>query len=127
TAHRQAFNWTDKGGRPHHESDAVIYELHVKGFTKNPNSGVTQSCAGTYAGLVEKIPYLKQLGITAVELMPVFQRDPQQGDYWGYMPLSFFVPHAQYTSAPDDHEHLEFKKMVNAFHEADIGVVLDVV
>lgn len=127
TAHRQPFNWTDKGGRPHHESDAVIYELHVKGFTKNPNSGVTRSCAGTYAGLVEKIPYLKDLGVTAVELMPVFQRDPQEGDYWGYMPLSFFVPHAQYTSAPDDHEHLEFKKMVNAFHEADIGVVLDVV
>ena len=57
-----------------------------------------RSRAGTYAGLVEKIPYLKELGITVVELMPVFQRDPQEGDYWGYMPLNFFAPHAQYAS-----------------------------
>ena len=82
TGHRPAFDWT--GDRaPHHESDAIIYELHVKGFTKNPNSGVDPSRAGTYAGLVEKIPYLKELGITVVELMPVFQRDPHEGDYWG--------------------------------------------
>ena len=83
---------------PYHESDAIIYELHVKGFTKNPNSGVEPSRAGTYAGLVEKIPYLKELGITVVELMPIFQRDPQEGDYWGYMPLNFFAPHSQYAS-----------------------------
>jgi len=109
----------------HHESDAVIYELHVKGFTKNANSGVERSRGGTYAGLVEKIPYLKELGITAVELMPVFQRDPQEGDYWGYMPLNFFAPHVQYASSSE--QHLEFKNMVKAFHEAGIGVVLDVV
>ena len=72
----------------------------MKGFTKNPNSGVDPSRAGTYSGLVEKIPYLKELGITVVELMPVFQRDPQESDYWGYMPLNFFAPHAQYTSHP---------------------------
>ncbi|HWY71325.1 MAG TPA: isoamylase [Terriglobales bacterium] len=127
TPSRLDFHWT-KDRLQHHESDAVIYELHVKGFTKNPNSGVAQSRAGTYAGLIEKIPYLKELGITVVELMPVFQRDPQEGDYWGYMPLNFFSPHAQYASTrDDDQQHLEFEKMVEAFHEAGIGVVLDVV
>ena len=112
---------------PHHESDAIIYELHVKGFTKSHNSGVDPSRAGTYAGLVEKIPYLKELGITVVELMPIFQRDPQEGDYWGYMPLNFFAPHAQYSSTHADEQHLEFKNMVKAFHQAGIGVILDVV
>jgi len=127
TAHRSTFDW--EGDRsPHHESDAIIYELHLRGFTKNPSSGVDPSLAGTYAGLVEKIPYLKELGITIVELMPVFQRDPQEGDYWGYMPLSFFAPHAQYASTgKDDGQHVEFKKMVKALHQAGIAVVLDVV
>jgi isoamylase len=125
--HRSTFDWAEHRS-PYHESDAVIYELHVRGFTKNPNSGVDPSRAGTYAGLVEKIPYLKELGVTVVELMPVFQRDPQEGDYWGYMPLNFFAPHAQYASTQRvDQQHLEFKNMVKAFHEADIGVVLDVV
>jgi isoamylase len=125
--HRSTFDWS--GIRPpYHESDAVIYELHVRGFTKNPNSGVDPSYAGTYAGLVEKIPYLKELGVTVVELMPVFQRDPQEGDYWGYMPLNFFAPHAQYGSTPSvDELRLEFKNMVKAFHQAGIGMVLDVV
>ena len=124
---RSTFDWS--GDRStYHESDAVIYELHVRGFTKNSNSGVDPSRAGTYAGLVEKIPYLKELGVTVVELMPVFQRDPQEGDYWGYMPLNFFAPHAQYASTQrDDELRIEFKNMVKAFHQADIGVVLDVV
>jgi isoamylase len=126
-AGRPSFDWGDTRP-PHHESDAIIYELHVKGFTRNPNSGVDARRAGTYAGLVEKIPYLKDLGVTVVELMPIFQRDPQEGDYWGYMPLNFFSPHAQYAStADDDGQHLEFKNMVKAFHEAGIGIVLDVV
>ncbi len=120
------FDW-EESRSPHHESDAIIYELHVKGFTKNPNSGVDPFRAGTYAGLVEKIPYLKELGITAVELMPIFQRDPQEGDYWGYMPLNFFAPNAQYASTGADCQHLEFKNMVKAFHQAGIGVILDVV
>jgi glycogen operon protein len=125
-AHEPIFDW--QGVRsPRHESDAIVYELHVKGFTKNPNSGVDPSRAGTYAGLVDKIPYLKELGVTVVELMPVFQRDPQEGDYWGYMPLNFFSPHAQYASTGADEQHVEFKTMVKAFHEAGIGVVLDVV
>ena len=127
TGHRTAFDWGENRS-PHHESDAIICELHVKGFTKNPNSGVHPSRAGTYSGLVEKIPYLKELGVTIVELMPIFQRDPDEGDYWGYMPLNFFAPHAQYASSRDDDEqHLEFRNMVKAFHKAEIGVVLDVV
>jgi isoamylase len=127
TGHGVAFDWSgDAAPRP--ESEAIIYELHVKGFTKNPNSGVHPSLAGTYSGLVEKIPYLKELGITVVELMPIFQRDPHEGDYWGYMPLNFFSPHAQYASTRDDDgQHLEFKKMVKALHQAGIAVVLDVV
>jgi len=127
TGDRPQFDW---GGdrSPDHESDAVIYELHVKGFTKDSTSGVDPSRAGTYAGLVEKIPYLRELGVTLVELMPVYQRDPQEGDYWGYMPLNFFAPHAQYANASDVAEQdREFKSMVKAFHQAGIGVVLDVV
>ena len=121
-----AFDWAgDVSPRP--EWDTIIYELHVKGFTNNPNSGVHQSRAGTYAGLIEKIPYLKDLGITVVELMPIFQRDPHEGDYWGYMPLNFFAPHAQYASHDSDEQHVEFKKMVKALHQAGIAVVLDVV
>jgi len=122
-----AFDWRGVP-QPRPESDAIIYELHVKGFTKNPNSGVHPSRAGTYSGLIEKIPYLKELGITVVELMPIFQRDPHEGDYWGYMPLNFFAPHAQYASTCDDDEqHLEFRNMVKALHKDGIAVVLDVV
>jgi glycogen operon protein len=127
TGHGIAFDWSgDVAPRP--ESDAIIYELHVKGFTRNPNSGVHPSRAGTYSGLVEKIPYLNELGITVVELMPIFQRDPHERDYWGYMPLNFFSPHAQYASTRDDDgQHLEIRNMVKALHQAGIAVVLDVV
>lgn len=126
-SHRVDFDWEgDDAPRP--ESNAIIYELHVKGFTKNPNSDVQAALAGTYAGLIEKIPYLKDLGVTVVELMPIFQRDPDEGEYWGYMPLNFFAPHAQYASTQDtDGQHLEFKNMIKAFHKAGIFVVLDVV
>jgi isoamylase len=121
------FDW-EGDVAPSPESDAIIYELHVKGFTKNLNSGVHPSRAGTYAGLIEKIPYLKELGITVVELMPIFQRDPQENDYWGYMPLNFFAPHAQYASVQDSNNNdLEFRSMVKALHKAGIAVVLDVV
>jgi isoamylase len=126
TGQRPEFDWGESQP-PQHEPDAIIYELHVRGFTRNPNSGVDSNRAGTYAGLVQKIPYLKDLGVTVVELMPIFQRDPQEGDYWGYMPLNFFSPHAQYSSDRDHGLHLEFKNMVKVFHEAGIGIVLDVV
>ena len=124
----EVFDWGEDR-RPRHQSDTVIYELHVRGFTNNPNSGVqSASGAAPIAGLVEKIPYLKDLGVTAVELMPIFQFDPQEGNYWGYMPLSFFAPHHGYGSRPDDcDQHNEFRAMVKALHAADIEVILDVV
>ena len=121
----KSFDWGDDR-RPRHQADAVIYELHVRAFTNNPNSGVSPERRGTYAGLVEKIPYLKDLGVTAVELMPVFQFDPQEGNYWGYMPLNFFAPHHEYGSRLDEQHH-EFRAMVKALHAAGIEVILDVV
>ncbi len=113
---------------PRHESDLVIYELHVRQFTHNPNSGFSDDNRGTYAGLIEKIPYLKSLGITAVELMPVYQCDPQEGSAWGYMPLCFFIPHQGYAARSDaTGPQDEFRDMVKALHTADIEVILDVV
>ncbi len=114
--------------KPRHTHDTVIYELHVKGFTRHENSSVDADKRGTFAGLIQKIPYLKELGVTVVELMPVFQFDPQTNDYWGYMPLSFFALHHHYGSQ-QDHEALlnEFRHMVKAFHQADIEIILDVV
>jgi isoamylase len=115
-------------GVTRHETDAVIYELHVRGFTMHPSSGVRPDLRGTFLGLAEKIPYLKELGVTVVELMPVFQYDPQEGNYWGYMPLSFFAPHDGYARSREPEERpAEFRSMVDAFHDAGIEVVLDVV
>lgn len=119
------FDWEDDHVR-HHEHDLVIYELHVRGLTRNPNSCVAPQLQGTFLGVIEKIPYLKQLGITAVELMPVFQFDPQEGNYWGYMPLNFFAPHSQFALEPRDAVN-EFRAMVKELHKADIEVLLDVV
>ena len=112
---------------PEHTHDTVIYELHVKGFTNSPSSGVSSHRRGTYAGVIEKIPYLKKLGVTAVELMPVQQYDPLEGNYWGYMPLSLFAPHAGYSSSGISGLLDEFKSMVKALHAADIEVIVDVV
>jgi isoamylase len=121
------FNWSSES-RPAHTSDTIIYELHVKGFTNRGNSGVAAGKRGTYAGVIDKIPYLKELGITAVELMPVFQYDPDEGNYWGYMPLSFFAPHQGYAAVANAVEAAnEFKAMVKALHQAGIEVILDVV
>jgi len=122
-----AFDWSSEPTLQH-ESDAIIYEMHVRGFTKRSNSGVTPSKSGTYAGVIEKIPYLVELGVTTVELMPVFQYDPDEGNYWGYMPLNFFSPHQGYTAASDaETARVEFKSMVKALHRAGIEVILDVV
>ncbi|MCL4787638.1 MAG: glycogen-debranching protein, partial [Verrucomicrobia bacterium] len=107
---------------PWHE--ILVYELHVKGFTARANSGVTPEKRGTFLGLIEKIPYLKELGVTVVELLPVHQFDPQEGNYWGYMTLSFFAPHQGY--AVQD-AAADFREMVEAFHAAGIEVWLDVV
>lgn len=113
---------------PLHTSDLVIYELHVRGFTRRANSGVSSAHRGTFLGVVEKIPYLKDLGITAVELLPVMQQDPQEGSYWGYMPVNFFSPHHGYASAGKPFDALrEFRTMVKALHVAGIEVLMDVV
>ena len=107
--------------------------MHLAGFTRHPNSGVAAAKRGTYAGLIEKIPYLQDLGITAVELLPVFQFDPQdcppgRVNYWGYCPVSFFAPHLAYSSRPDPLAAIdEFRDMVKALHRAGIEVILDVV
>jgi isoamylase len=104
--------------------DAIVYELHVKGFTARANSGVTAARRGTFAGLTEKIPYLADLGVTVVELLPVHQFDPQERNYWGYMTLHFFSPHQAYAHGE---AFAEFQTMVQAFHAAGIEVWLDVV
>ena len=114
-------------------SETIIYEMHVRGFTVHPSSGVAVDNRGTYSGLIEKIPYLKELGITAVELLPVFQFDPQEApaglaNYWGYNPVAFFVPHNGYAASDQPLAVLdEFRDMVKALHRADIEVILDVV
>ncbi|HVO93995.1 MAG TPA: glycogen debranching protein GlgX [Terriglobales bacterium] len=127
------YNW--EGDLPLHRPfpETVIYELHVRGFTCHPGSGMEPAKRGTFAGLIEKIPYLKDLGITAVELLPVFQFDSQDAprgrvNYWGYQPVSFFAPHQAYSSRKEPLRVLdEFRDMVKALHRADIEVILDVV
>jgi glycogen operon protein len=126
------YDWD--GDLPLHRpfSKTVIYEMHAAGFTKNPNSGVDADRRGTYAGLIERIPYLQDLGITAVELLPVFAFDPFDAplgktNYWGYSPLSFFSPHPFYASDQDPLGPLdEFRDMVKALHRHKIEVILDV-
>ncbi len=134
----EAFDWN--GDRPLHHpwSNTVIYETHVRGFTIHPRSGVEHP--GTYRGLMEKLPYLKTLGVTALELMPVqefnensvIKENPQTNqplkNYWGYDPVAFFAPKASYSSAGGmGQQKLEFKEMVRACHQAGIEVILDVV
>jgi isoamylase len=119
-------------------SETIIYETHVRGMTIHPSSGV--QCPGTFAGLVEMIPYLQSLGITALELLPVQQFDPQEvsrenpltgeplTNYWGYAPLALFAPHVAYSCSSDPRRTIdEFRDMVKAFHRAGIEVILDVV
>ena len=115
-------------------SETVIYEMHVKGFTKASSSGVKN--AGTYEGVIEKIPYLKSLGVTAVELMPVhefpildpFGSKPERQNYWGYDSIAFFSPHRGYMQGDKPGDQVrQFKEMVRALHAAGIEVILDVV
>jgi glycogen operon protein len=128
-----SYNWEgdEPLGRPF--AKTIIYEMHVGGFTRRPSSGVVPSKRGTYAGLIEKIPYLRDLGVSAVELLPVFAFDEQDGppglgNYWGYQPLSFFAPHDGYSSRSDPLGALdEFRDMVKALHRSGIEVILDVV
>ncbi|WP_432994083.1 glycogen debranching protein GlgX [Dactylosporangium sp. CA-233914] len=121
-----AYDW--KGDRPLNRplADQVIYELHVGGFTRSPSAAVASP--GTFCGVVEKIPHLRRLGVTAVELMPVADFDDTGRDFWGYSTAGFFAPHAGYCRSPQCGEHLdEFRDMVRALHAAGIEVLLDVV
>ncbi len=130
-----AYDWEGDAPLRRPSSRTIVYEMHVRGFTKRANSGVAEGKRGTFAGLIEKIPYLNDLGISAVELLPVFQFDPQDcpgGDglvnYWGYQPVSFFAPHHAYSSRQDPLGAVdEFRDMVKALHRAGIEVILDVV
>jgi isoamylase len=128
-----AYDW--KGDAPLRRPSAqtIVYEMHVRGFTRHPSSGVSERTRGTFAGLIEKIPYLQELGVTAVELLPVFQFDrhdapPGLVNYWGYSPVSFFAPHQAYSSRRDPLGPIdEFRDMVKALHRAGLEVILDVV
>jgi isoamylase len=130
------YDW--EGDRPLNRpmSDTVIYEVHVGGFTRSPSSGCKYP--GTFSAIIEKIPYLKELGITAVELLPIFDFDEknilrevngkQLKDYWGYNPHSYFAPEASYCAFPDVGNHIrEFRDLVKALHKEGIEVILDVV
>lgn len=129
----RAYDWEGDWPLAHFYSSTVIYEMHVGGFTKHPSSGVAPEKRGTYAGVIEKIPYLQSLGVTAVELLPVQQFDPQDAprglsNYWGYSPISFFAPHRGYCHCPDPAGPVDaFRDMVKALHKANIEVILDVV
>lgn len=116
--------------------DSIIYEMHVRGFTKHSSSGVTYP--GTFAGIIEKIPHLKELGVTAVELMPIFEfdevanghtsNDKQLYEYWGYNTVAFFAPNTSYAaSAEYNHEGRELKETIQLLKENGIEVILDVV
>jgi isoamylase len=128
-----AYDWEGDAPLRRPSAQTIVYEMHVRGFTRHPSSGVGERTRGTYAGLIEKIPYLQQLGITAVELLPVFQFDaqdcpPGKVNYWGYAPVSFFAPHQAYSSRQDPLGPVdEFRDMVKALHRAGIEVILDVV
>jgi isoamylase len=127
------FDWEGDHPLPKPRGREVVYEMHVAAFTAHPSSGLDKSLRGTYAGVAEKIDYLKDLGVTTVELLPVHHFDPQDAptglkNYWGYSPVSWFAPHAEFSTdtsptGPVD----EFRAMVKALHKAGIRVVLDVV
>jgi isoamylase len=129
----RSYDWEGDAPLRTPSSRTIVYEMHVKGFTRHPSSGVAENIRGTYAGLIQKIPYLQDLGITAVELLPVFQFDAcdcPSGlvNYWGYAPVSFFAPHQAYSSRQDSRGPIdEFRDMVKALHRAGIEVILDVV
>ena len=133
---RSNFDWGTQRQSPTPMEDLVIYELHVRGFTEDVSSHVEHP--GTFHGLKQKIPYLKELGINAVELMPIFEFDEMRDvrlidenellDYWGYNPVSFFAPNTGYCSSLEyNREGLELKKLIKELHENGIEVILDVV
>lgn len=130
------FDWRGNGQPLIPMDDLIIYELHVRGFTRHSSSGVV--CPGTFAGLKEKIPYLKELGVNAVELMPIFEFDEMKDyrmvdgkpvmNYWGYNTVSFFAPNTSYTAVKEyNKEGTELKELIRELHENGIECILDVV
>jgi glycogen operon protein len=130
------YDWEDDSPLRRPMSETIIYEVHVGGFTKSPSSGCKHT--GTFSGIIDKIPYLQELGITAIELLPIFDFDEKETfrevdgkpltDYWGYNPHSFFAPEVSYCTAPEERSPIrEFRDMVKALHKAGIEVILDVV
>jgi glycogen operon protein len=130
------YDW--EGDRPLNRpmADTIIYEMHARGFTRSPSAGVAHP--GTFAGIMEKIPYLVDLGVTAIELLPVFDFDEtdvlrvENGhpltNFWGYSTMGFFAPQSQFCVNPESGSHLrEFRDMVKALHRAGIEIILDVV
>ncbi len=133
---KDVFDWGDMPQSKREMSDLIIYELHVRGFTQHPSSGVEHR--GTFAGLQEKIPYLKKLGINAVELMPIFEFDETMNvrevngnrllEYWGYNTVGFFAPNTSYTASKEhNQEGTELKELIRELHKNGIEVILDVV
>jgi isoamylase len=134
----ECFDWEMDAPPKHSASDTVIYETHVRGFTIHPSSKIERP--GTFIGLTEKIPYLQDLGVTAIELMPVLEFNenelplfnPATGEklknYWGYNPVAYFAPKQSYSFEGSRwRQTVEFREMVKAFHRAGIEVILDVV
>jgi isoamylase len=128
------FDWQGDRHLKRPLADTIIYEMHVRGLTRSPSSGVEHP--GTYLGVIEKIPYLKSLGVTAVELMPVHEfplqetdgSKPKRSNYWGYDPMAFFAPHQGYMLGSQPGSQVDqFKTMVRELHKAGIEVILDVV
>ena len=132
---RDDFDWEDAKPLLTPLEDTVIYEMHVRGFTKDASSGV--NCPGTFAGIYEKIPYLKELGVTAIEFMPIFEFDENEDvindtirydskgnrllNYWGYNPISFFAPKAGYAaSGKYSMQNYEFKNLIKELHKNNI-------
>lgn len=133
---KDVFDWGDMPQSQKEMSDLIIYELHVRGFTQHPSSGVQHR--GTFAGLMEKIPYLKELGVNAVELMPIFEFDETVNtreingqkllEYWGYNTVGFFAPNTSYTASQEyNKEGTELKTLIKSLHDNGIEVILDVV
>ncbi len=133
---KDEFDWEGDTPLNHPLESSIIYEMHVRGFTRDASSGVSNP--GTFAGVIEMIPYLKELGITDIELLPVMAFDEQEvppdeadkgnTNYWGYMTHSFFSPHPGFCVTPEKGTHQrEFQEMVKALHRAGIGIILDVV
>ncbi len=131
-----AYDWEGDQPLKHPSNESIIYEMHVGGFTRSPSSGVKHP--GSFTAVIEKIPHLQSLGVTAVELLPVFEFDDtdsalnpfgqQINNFWGYSTVSFFGPHSSYCVNAEGANHAdEFRDMVKALHKADIEVILDVV